>query len=121
MLPKICRFGVFLSDRTPADESPATGGDEKATGGTETPEPPPPPGPELTRVSTSGDAQFVELRGGGKTYTLPAAVPAGTYTVRASFSGEASEEAGTVMVEDGRPMNLNCEAFFRSCTGSAAP
>jgi len=81
----------------------------------------PAPSPEAavkpaTRVSLTGDANLVMLRGPGGIHRLPGSVPAGTYTIRATFDGEVSESVGSVTVVEGTPVTLECDSFFRTCS-----
>ena len=71
--------------------------------------------PAGVRVQVAGDAQWVELRGQGRTHSLPATVPPGTYEIRVAFDGEASESGGSVTVRDGQPITVTCKGFFRQC------
>jgi hypothetical protein len=66
-------------------------------------------------VDVGGDATSVKLQGGGRTWTLPAKVPAGDYTVLASFGGATERPAGTVAVTPGASVRIVCKASFEVC------
>ena len=112
------RTGDASADR---DRSPRVGTDPVKT----PPSPPEPddatPSPEstatpMTRVDLTGDANLVMLRGTGGIHRLPGRVPAGTYSIRATFDGEVSESVGSVTVVQDRPVTLECDSFFRTCS-----
>ncbi len=67
------------------------------------------------RVGVSGDASAVELVSGDRTYKLPGSVPAGTYTVSATFPGREPVLAGQISVVAGTESTLNCSAAFKLC------
>jgi serine/threonine protein kinase len=80
------------------------------------PEPPPPP-PEPAIVSVDGDVREVYLVDGkGQRHGL-GSVPAGTYTVMASFeAGQEPFEAGEkVVLEPGEQVQLRCNPDFVKC------
>lgn len=81
-----------------------------------TPPPPPPAAPAGVAVRVTGDAQSVQLKGQGRTHSLPGTVPPGRYEIRVAFPGEPSETAGAVTVVEGTPLTLKCERMWRECT-----
>lgn len=78
-------------------------------------EPPPPvvdPGVAAT-IELSGNAEAVRLRGGDTIYALPK-VPAGTYTVLATFDGK-EVEAGSLTLVEAEKVVLKCKKASLKC------
>ena len=71
------------------------------------------PGTSAT-VELSGNAESVRLRSSVGTFSLPV-VPAGTYTVLATFDGKEIE-AGSVSFGEGEAVVLKCKQAFLRCT-----
>ncbi len=65
-------------------------------------------------IELSGNAEAVRLRLGEAHYALPK-VPAGTYTVLATFDGK-EVEAGTVTAGEGEAVLLKCKKAFLRCS-----
>ncbi len=70
--------------------------------------------PTMSTVHVSGDADAVRLRK-GDSYVALSRVPAGTYTVVATFAG-VEADAGTVSIGEGEQVNLRCSKAFLRCT-----
>jgi serine/threonine-protein kinase len=72
------------------------------------------------RVVLTGDAVSIELLGDGKPYTVTssgASVPAGTYSLAATFSGHGKlDQTARVTVPKGGSVEVHCKAGFFSCT-----
>jgi len=68
-----------------------------------------------SHVNISGDAVDVVLVGAGSSVTLPGRVPAGSYTILATFPGHDQAKAGEVNVLDGGAVELVCKSGFRRC------
>jgi serine/threonine-protein kinase len=64
-------------------------------------------------VTVSGDATVALLGPMGR--VGPGRVPAGTWTVLATFPGRPEVEAGTVQVRDGSTTQIDCVASFQLC------
>lgn len=79
-------------------------------------EPARPAAPAGPMVRFSGDARSVSLSGGGRRYTLPAGVPAGTYSVIVAFAGGQPEPTGQVTIPGDREVTLVCAAAFGRCS-----
>lgn len=77
------------------------------------PAPAPPPGISAT-IELSGNAEAVRLRRADTIYALPM-VPAGTYTILATFDGK-EVDAGDVTVAEGEKASLKCKKAFLRCT-----
>ena len=67
------------------------------------------------RIEVSGDASRVKLQGDAGAFVVPGNVVPGTYTIWAAFPGEESAQRGTVTVEDGGVVRVNCDSMFRTC------
>ena len=70
--------------------------------------------PAMSTVHVSGDADAVRLRK-GDSYVALSRVPAGTYTVVATFAG-VEADAGSVSIGEGEQVNLRCSKAFLRCT-----
>ena len=81
------------------------------------PPPPPPPPPPSSQVALAGDAEAVWLQAGELRYALPGPVPAGEYTIVATFGG-SDVPVGSVKVEPGASIVVNCNALFQRCESS---
>jgi outer membrane biosynthesis protein TonB len=93
------------------------------------PEPPPPPVPAEApkpkpkpkpstpsgRFIVEGDAEVVALVAGDKRYP-PGKVPAGKYTIEATFPGRGAVSAGTVTVPADGEVTVSCSRAFARCT-----
>lgn len=77
------------------------------------PAPAPDPGVSAT-IELSGNAEAVRLRRADTIYALPM-VPAGTYTVLATFDG-TEVDAGSVTVAEAEKVVLKCKKAFLRCT-----
>ena len=66
-------------------------------------------------VSLTGDGKGAVLEGGGKKYTLPGSVPAGSYKILGDF-GQGLVPAGQAVVRDGKTVVIDCQSFFSQCT-----
>ena len=76
---------------------------------------PPPVDPNAKgNVHIIGDAERVRLIGNRGPFTA-GVVPAGTYTIQATFEGEEPRMAGTVVVGDGERVKVLCRADLRQC------
>lgn len=62
----------------------------------------------------SGDADAVFLVAGGKRYS-PGDLPAGTYTIEASFGGQAPTAAGSITLSAGQTATVKCNGSFMKC------
>ncbi len=70
---------------------------------------------QIGTVIVTGDTASVRLVGEGGAYTA-GAVPAGTYRIEASFSGQPTvENAGSVLVRSGQRVTLTCKASLKRC------
>ena len=65
-------------------------------------------------VHIIGDAERVRLIGSRGPFTA-GVVPAGTYTIQATFEGDEPRMAGTVVVGDGERVKVLCRADLRQC------
>jgi hypothetical protein len=75
-----------------------------------------PAGPKVV-VELTGDATKVSLNNGKRGFSVPGAVPAGSYTIQAAFAGDAElADMGSLQVEAGSPVSLNCASATRTCT-----
>lgn len=74
----------------------------------------PPPAAGPASFKAAGDAEAVFLVSGGKRYP-PGEVPAGTYTIEASFSGQAPTAAGTITLVAGQSATVKCNGSFMKC------
>ncbi|MCO4747429.1 MAG: serine/threonine protein kinase [Proteobacteria bacterium] len=72
-----------------------------------------PTGPSPASVAFEG-AKMVVLESGDTRFALPAQVPAGRYSIRASF-GSSWAAAGTVTVKPGETVTLECVSNFAQC------
>ncbi|MFH1464573.1 MAG: serine/threonine-protein kinase [Pseudomonadota bacterium] len=79
------------------------------------PAPPPPPALPQVRVTAEGDAARVRLVSAAARGTLPAALPAGSYTIQADFSDGAWITAGKVELSEGGEAVIRCSARFLRC------
>ena len=78
-------------------------------------DPPVAAAPSTGRVKLGGDASAVTLVSGGKRF--PAGeVPAGTYTIEATFPDAGIVEAGRLEVTAGSTINLICRGGFYQCS-----
>ena len=66
-------------------------------------------------VHIIGDAERVRLIGSRGPFTA-GVVPAGTYTIQATFEGDEPRMAGTVVVGDSERVKVLCRADIRQCT-----
>jgi len=64
-------------------------------------------------IELSGNAEAVRLRGGDTIYALPK-VPAGTYTVLATFDGK-EVEAGSLTLVEAEKVVLKCKKASLKC------
>jgi len=78
--------------------------------------PPPPPAPRTGKgtVMVMGSASRVRLMGAAGTFG-PGTVPAGSYTIQATFSGSDPRMAGTVEVDGGERLIVMCSAATQKC------
>ena len=67
------------------------------------------------RVVLEGDADRVVLVGTAGSFVLPASVPEGSYTIRATFSGREPMVAGRATVHGGGTTTVRCSAGFTRC------
>lgn len=67
------------------------------------------------RIEVSGDASRVKLQGDAGAFVVPGNVVPGTYTIWATFPGEESAQRGSMTVEDGGVVRVNCDSMFRTC------
>ena len=67
------------------------------------------------RIEVSGDASRVKLQGDAGAFMVPGNVVPGTYTIWAAFPGEESTQRGSMTVEDGAVVRVNCDSMFRTC------
>lgn len=83
----------------PVEKAPTAAEPEPAPATEATPEATPEPaaGTGGAPVTVDGPAR-VTLVGGGRSYTLPAVVPEGRYTIRAAFEGEQPVEVGNARI-----------------------
>lgn len=72
------------------------------------------PAADRGRVVVSGDAEKVELVGGGRRWTA-GEVPAGTYTLEATFPGRGAVQGGRVTVTAGATTRVVCKRTFARC------
>jgi 3-oxoacyl-ACP reductase-like protein len=61
-----------------------------------------------------GDATGVVLVANGKRYS-PGEVPPGTYTIEASFGGQAPTAAGSITLAAGQSVTIQCNGAFMKC------
>jgi len=74
------------------------------------------PSPLTTgRINLDGDASAVELVAGEERYAVPGDVPAGRYTIEATF-GDEVVPSGTVAITEGSTVRLVCNSLFARCT-----
>jgi serine/threonine-protein kinase len=66
-------------------------------------------------VALDGDASAVELVAGEERYPIPGEVPAGRYTIEATF-GDEVVPSGTVVVTEGSAVRVVCNSLFARCT-----
>jgi len=73
--------------------------------------------PPLTTgtIAVDGDASGVELVAGEERYPVPGEVPAGRYTIEATF-GDEVVPSGTVAITEGSTVRLVCNSLFARCT-----
>ncbi|GDX78919.1 hypothetical protein LBMAG42_07300 [Deltaproteobacteria bacterium] len=74
----------------------------------------PPPAAGPASFKAAGDADAVFLVAGGKRYP-PGELPAGTYTIEASFAGQAPTAAGTITLAAGQAATVKCNGSFMKC------
>ncbi len=75
----------------------------------------PPPAPAADgSFSVTGDADSAWLVAGGKRYS-PGPVPAGSYTIEASFAGGEAAVAGKVTIAAGQSVTIKCVSDFQRC------
>jgi eukaryotic-like serine/threonine-protein kinase len=67
------------------------------------------------QVTLAGDAEEVLLMGNAGNFLLPASVPEGSYTIRATFSGREPLVAGSVAVHGGTTVTVRCSSGFTRC------
>jgi serine/threonine protein kinase len=67
------------------------------------------------RVEVAGDAEAVVLVGAAGSFRLPATVPEGSYTIRATFPGRDALVAGRAAVHGGVATTVRCSAGFTRC------
>lgn len=79
------------------------------------PAPPPPPALPQVRVTAAGDTARVRLVSATARGTLPAALPAGSYTIQADFGDGAWITAGKVDLSEGGEAVIRCSARFLRC------
>jgi serine/threonine protein kinase len=80
------------------------------------PEPEPEPAPAgKARVEVAGDAELVVLVGSAGSFALPATVPEGSYTIKATFPGREPVVAGRAAVHAGSLLTVRCSAGFTRC------
>ena len=89
----------------------AAGGSEPAERAALVPEAELPTG----RVEIEGDADKVVLVGAAGYFVLPASVPEGSYTIRATFSGREPLVAGRATVHRGGTITVRCSSGFTRC------
>ena len=66
-------------------------------------------------MAVEGDAERVVLDGRAGRFTLPAAVPEGSYSVLATFPGQKAMVAGKVTVHADQSLTVRCSAGFTRC------
>ncbi len=66
-------------------------------------------------VGVEGDAEKVVLVGAAGAFTLPATVPEGSYTIRATFPGREPVVAGSAAVHGGSTVTVRCSSGFTRC------
>jgi len=95
----------------PAPPPPPNAGKSAAA-----PPPPPPTKPRTGKgtVMVMGSASRVRLMGASGTFG-PGTVPAGSYTIQATFSGSDPRMAGTVEVNGGERIIVMCSAATQKC------
>ena len=100
-------------------EAPVEQPDDPVGGSTAAAEDPSadPPAADLpmAQVTLAGDAEQVLLIGNAGTFQLPASVPEGSYTIRATFSGRDPLVAGRVAVHGGSTVVVRCSSGFTRC------
>lgn len=69
-----------------------------------------------TVVSAVGDATSVRLLGARRVFTLPAAVPEESYTIKAVFPDWGEVTAGKITVSGRDPLVLRCLSDTTTCT-----
>lgn len=113
------------SSGTSGGSTASTGSGSASSGsssiGTAAPEPEPetvssPPASGGTgSVFLTGDTATVRLLGGPRIVEVPGPVPAGSYTIEASFGGGSPVAAGSLEVADGQRITLSCRASLKRC------
>jgi hypothetical protein len=69
----------------------------------------------MARARISGDAYSVRLQGADRSYG-PGELPPGAYQIIAVFTqGGPTTNGGTVMLEAGETVSVNCVASFMQC------
>ncbi len=71
-------------------------------------------GTPATRVTFSGEYFNVALVGEAGRFGT-GSVPAGRYTIRASFDGSTEIDAGYISIRDGEQVEVSCDAQFEQC------
>lgn len=98
----------------PKPPSPGTG--PRPT--TPSPEPPAGAGAGGT-FSVTGARSAVLISGSGKTFRAGSSVPAGSYTIMATFDGSPkATPAGKVQIVDGANATLSCKANYQRCVAN---
>lgn len=106
--------GATATKTAPAAEAKSTAAPAAAppVAAAEVAAPPPEAGPASFKAT--GDADSVFLVAGGKRFP-PGELPAGTYTIEASFGGQAPTPAGTITLSAGQVATVKCNASFMKC------
>jgi serine/threonine protein kinase len=68
-----------------------------------------------TAMVTSSAGFPLTLKLGSNEFSLPASVGFGTYDIFATFSGDKSQWAGVVTIDDIRAISINCSQKMRKC------
>ena len=66
-------------------------------------------------MAVTGDAKAVSLQKGTRTVKLPGTVPAGEWTLLASFGGEPARAVGQVTIPEGGAVSIACSSSFELC------
>jgi hypothetical protein len=67
-------------------------------------------------VSVAGDAASVRVQRGGRSLSLPAALPAGTWTVEVTFPGHTPFALQRPLVVVEHPVVVSCSLRFNNCS-----
>ena len=82
-------------------------------------EAPPPAAPARSSVGLRGDVDHAVLIGTtGERFSIPGAVPPGTYNVLVTFPNQSPATAGTVRVNETSSLELECLSRFALCRPS---